>query len=265
MRATCKLSAVLAALILLMLWVKSPVADGADPRDQLQKRVYCDAGGESIPYRLLVPADYDPQKKYPLILFLHGAGERGDNNEAQLVHAQVLRLATDESRPAFLVAPQCPRGSKWVEVSWNFKTPHETPKEPSTPMRLTLEVLDALDKEFSIDPDRRYVTGLSMGGFGTFDALVRRPDYFAAGIPICGGADDSRAKEIAHVACWVFHGSADGAVPVVRSRTAVEALKKAGGKPKYTEYEGLGHFVWGKAYEEPELLDWLLSQRRRSR
>jgi len=183
MRATYRRLPVLAALILLILGVKSPPADGADPRDQLQKRVYRDADGESIPYRLLVPTDYDPQKKYPLILFLHGAGERGDNNEAQLVHAQVLRLATDVARPALLVAPQCPRGSKWVEVPWNFKTPHETPKQPSTPMRLTLQLLDALDKEFSIDPDRRYVTGLSMGGFGTFDAMVRRPDYFAATLP----------------------------------------------------------------------------------
>jgi len=169
-----------------------------------------------------------------------------------------------EANPCFLVAPQCPVGSKWVEVPWDFQGPHQTPEEPSPAMRLTMELLDALEDEFSIDPDRRYVTGLSMGGFGTFDLLVRRGQYFAAGIPICGGLDESRAKEIAHVPFWVFHGSNDPAVPVVRSRSAVEALKAAGGDPKYTEYEGMGHNVWSRAYHEPELRDWLFRQHRRA-
>jgi len=240
------------------------LAEEAELRNKMEKRVYQDPKGEKLPYRLFIPPAYDPQKKYPLILFLHGAGERGDDNEAQLVHAQVLRLVADPNRPCFLVAPQCPVGRKWVEVPWDFKTFHETPAEPSLPMRLTMELLDQLDKEFSIDPDRRYVTGLSMGGFGTFDLLVRRPDYFAAAVPICGGADDSKAAQIAHVAIWAFHGSADGAVPVVRSRSIIEALKKAGANPKYTEYEGAGHNVWSRAYLEPELPGWLFSQSRRA-
>ena len=105
--------------------------------------------------------------------------------------------------------------------------------------------------------------GLSMGGYGTFDALMRRPDYWAAGVPICGGMDNSRAKTIAHIPLWVFHGDKDTAVPVERSRTAVAALKAAGGEPKYTEYAGQGHFVWGLAYEEPELVDWLYAQQRK--
>lgn len=264
MRGTVGLLTGLAALIQLGLAGDIAMADKADLRDQLEKRVYRNAAGESIPYRLFVPSQYDPKKKYPLILFLHGAGERGDDNEAQLIHPEVLRFVCDEENPCFLVAPQCPKGRKWVEVPWDFEGPHKTPEEPSLPMRLTMELLDALEGEFRIDPARRYVTGLSMGGFGTFDLLVRRPNDFAAAIPICGGADESRAERIAHVPLWVFHGSNDRAVPVVRSRSAVKVLEAAGGHPKYTEYEGMGHNVWSRAYHEPELRDWLFRQRRKA-
>ena len=180
-------------------------------------------------------------------------------------HAQVLWLVSGEAakkHPCFFVAPQCPVGSKWCEVPWDFRTSHKTPGEPSKPMRLTLELLASLEKAFSIDPARRYVTGLSMGGFGSFDLCVRRPKDFAAAVPICGGADDSRASEMAGIAFWVFHGSNDGAVPVARSRSAVEALKKAGAKVKYTEYAGMGHDSWTKAYYEPGLAEWLFGQKR---
>ncbi len=244
-----------------------------DIRDSMAKRVHKNAAGETLPYRLFVPKDYDKSKEYALILFLHGAGERGDDNEAQIKHAQFLRFASDEvqaKHPSIIVAPQCPAtnlpdGSdqhKWVQLPWGSKKPLTTPKEPSDSMRLTFEILDGLEKEYNIDPQRRYVTGLSMGGYGTFDALVRRPKYWAAGVPICGGMDNGKAKEIAHIPVWVFHGDKDTAVPVERSRTAVAALKEAGGEPRYTEYAGQGHGVWGPAYEEPELVEWLFAQKR---
>ena len=258
-------SGVLAGLTILARLVLGGdlvMCDEANLRGQLDSRVYRDEAGESIPYRLFVPPGYDPQKKYPLVLFLHGAGERGADNEAQLNHPEVLRFVTDEANPCFLVAPQCARGRKWVEVPWDFRKPHETPEKPSPAVRLTMELVDALEKEFSIDQRRRYVTGVSMGGFGTFDLLVRRPHYFAAAIPICGGADESRAKEMARIPIWAFHGEKDPAVPAIRSRSAVESLKAAGGDPKYTEYESLGHNVWSRAYHEPELRDWLFRQRR---
>ena len=254
----------LMAFTLLSCDGDNSMGDDADLREQTVKRVYQSADGESIPYRLFVPPGYDPKEKYPLIVFLHGAGERGADNEAQLKHPEVLRLVADGENPCLLVAPQCPTDHKWVEVPWDFQGPHETPEEPSSAMRLTMELLDALEKEFSVDPDRRYVTGLSMGGFGTFDLLVRRPRDFAAAIAICGGAGQSRAKQIAHVPLWAFHGSDDPAVPVVRSRSAVEALKAAGADPKYTEYQGMGHNVWSRAYHEPELRNWLFRQRRKS-
>lgn len=243
-------------------------AQPADLRSRLEKRVYKNAAGETLPYRLHVPRGYDSKQKYPIVLFLHGAGERGTDNEAQLKHAQVLRLVGDEAgrkHPCFLVAPQCPEKHQWVEVPWYLPTPHRTPQTPSLPMRLTMVLLDALEKEFSIDPARRYVTGLSMGGFGTLDLCVRRPGAIAAAAPICGGADDSRAIQMAGVAFWLFHGSNDGAVPVARSRSAAESLRKAGAKVKYTEYAGMGHDAWTRAYDEPGLVEWLFSQRRDER
>ena len=235
-------------------------ADEASLRTRLEKRIYRSADGHTLPYRLHVPKGYDPAHAYPLILFLHGAGERGTDNEAQLVHPEVLRLIDDKvaaTHPCFLVAPQCPAGARWVEVPWDSPTPHQTPVEPSRPMRLTMEILDSLAKEFRIASDRRYATGLSMGGFGAMDLLVRRPDDFAAAVVICDGADNSKAKQLADVAFWIFHGSADTAVPVTRSQSAVEALLQAGAEVRYTEYEGAGHNVWSRAYHEPGLADWL--------
>jgi predicted peptidase len=255
---------------LVCLWT-SQVVQAEDYRslvDRSEKRVYRDASGDSLPYRLFIPAKYDRQQKYPLILFLHGAGERGDDNSRQLVHAGVLRFVSDAvaaRQPCFLVAPQCPNGCRWMEVDWGKKTPPETPAEPSRPMRLTMELLESLQKEFSIDPDRLYVTGLSMGGFGSYDLAVRWSDRIAAAVPICGGGDTSRAKQIAPIAFWIVHGGADGVVSVGLSHQMVEALKAAGASPRYSEYPGVGHNSWTKAYEEPELVDWLFSQKRKAK
>jgi predicted peptidase len=235
----------------------------AQIRSQTVARTYADAQGKKLLYRLWIPRGYDAKKKYPLILFLHGAGERGDDNQKQLAHPDVLHWVREKyakEHPSFLVAPQCPAGAKWVDVNWWQVPHHQTPPQPAEPMRLTMELLDALQKEFSIDPDRIYVTGLSMGGYGTFDLLVRRPNYFAAAVPLCGGADDSRAKDFAHVPIWIFHGAQDKAVPVVRSRSVVEALRKAGGQPRYTEYPDEGHAIWKRVYADPELARWLFSQ-----
>ena len=269
MHLSSSVTALVAAVLAAACFVGPAGADElADLRDQTQKRVYKDADGKTLLYRLFVPKGYDAKKKYPLILFLHGAGERGSDNDRQLLHPDPLNFVRAKhaaANPAFLVAPQCPTGQKWVDVNWWQRPHHKTPEKPAESMRLTLEALDSLQKEFSIDADRVYVTGLSMGGYGTFDALVRRPDYWAAAVPLCGGADDARAKDFAHVPIWVFHGGKDRAVPVERSRSAVEALKKAGAKPKYTEYEGAGHGIWKRAYAEPELAEWLFQQKRKKK
>lgn len=243
----------------------STFAAGPDLRPRLEKREYRDAQGGCLPYRLFVPKDYNPSRQYPLIVFLHGAGERGNDNETQLKHDQVLRLVRDDvqaQHPSFLVAPQCPTGCRWVEVDWGDEQPHHTPDEPSVPMRRLLALLDELPKQYHLDPQRRYVTGMSMGGYGTLDLLVRRTDYWAAAVCVCGGGDDFRAAQIAGIPLWAFHGDRDTAVPVQRSRSLTAALKQAGGKPRYTEYPGASHFIWHKAYAEPELVEWLFAQKR---
>ena len=185
----------------------------ADNRERFEKRVFVAADGGRLPYRLLRPLDYRPAQKYPLVLFLHGAGERGNDNAAQLVHG-MNEFAGDRIReqyPAFVVAPQCPADGQWVNVPWSADT-HTLTKDPAAPLRHSLELLAALEKEFSIDARRVYVTGLSMGGFGTWDAVQRYPERFAAAVPVCGGGDATRAKPIVNVPVWAFHGADDGVV-----------------------------------------------------
>jgi predicted peptidase len=239
-----------------------------DLRSRGEKRVFRNAEGDTLPYRLFLPKDYDAKKKYPLILFLHGAGERGGDNEAQLVHAQVLRFISDEvaaKQPCILVAPQCPKDGSWGGLRLGAKKRPAGSEKSSSPMKLALALLDSLDKEFPIDPDRRYVTGLSMGGYGSFALCLARPDYFAAAVPICGGTDASKLKDVSSVAFWVFHGGADPVVKPELSRDAVKALKEAGAAVKYTEYPGVGHDSWSRAYKEPELVDWLFAQKRKAK
>jgi len=133
---------------------------------------------------------------------------------------------------------------------------------PSESIRLSLAALSKLQKEFSIDPDRLYVIGLSMGGHGLWSLVSRHPDMFAAAIPICSAGDTSQAPKLIHLPIWCFHGDADPLVPVENARQMMAALKKAGGHPKYTEYPGVGHNSYVNAFKEPELLPWLFSQKR---
>lgn len=238
-------------------------AAAADVKDLYEARVFKTDTGE-LSYRLLKPKDYDPKVKYPVVLFLHGAGERGSDNAKQLVHG-MKDFASDENRakyPCFVIAPQCPDNQQWVDVPWSADK-HTTTKEPSKSLALTLALLDSLPKEFSIDSQRIYITGLSMGGFGTWDAIVRRPDYFAAAAPICGGGDTEQAKAIAKLPLWVFHGDNDSAVKTQRSRDMVAALKAAGGEPKYTEYPNTGHDSWSPTYRDPKFFAWLFEQKRK--
>jgi predicted peptidase len=231
--------------------------------EDFEARVYRGEAGQSLPYQLLKPAHYDPKVSYPLVLFLHGAGERGEDNKAPLVHV-VSIFDTPENRekyPCFVVVPQCPLDQRWVEVDWS-EPAHDQPKEPSGAMALTVKLLESLPKEFSIDPKREYVLGISMGGFGTWDMIARYPEMFAAAAPICGGGDEKTAACIAKLPIWAFHGAADTVVKTDRSRHMIEALKKAGGEPRYTEYPGCGHNSWDLVVKEPALLSWLFAQKR---
>lgn len=233
------------------------MARAADLDKVLEKRTHGE-GKTALPYRFMKPADFDATKEYPLVIFLHGMGERGSDNKAQLKHG-AKEFATDENRkkyPCFFIAPQCPNPGSWASFG------KKASKEPTPPAKAVLELIAALRKEFKIDSKRIYLTGLSMGGFGTWDLLAREPDLFAAAVPICGGGDTANAAKIAKIPVWVFHGDKDVPVKVELSRDMVAALKKAGGKPKYTEYPGVGHDSWTQTYKDAKMMEWLFDQKK---
>lgn len=198
-----------------------------------------------IRYFVFVPENYDGEKKLPLMLFLHGAGERGDDLEVVKKWGPPKIASSDSSFPFILISPQCPKEQRW------------NPK-------LLAHLVDEVAGELSVDKSRMYCTGLSMGGYGTWAMLAEYPNLFAAAIPVCGGGDPNSVRKFTHVPVWAFHGDADETVPVERSQQMVEAIKAAGGSVKYTEYEGVGHNSWSQAYSTKEIYSWLMEHERKS-
>ena len=194
-------------------------------------------------YLLYLPDEYDSKESWPLVLFLHGAGERGNNFELVKKHGPPKLTAEGKTFPFIVVAPQCAE-----ELSWE-------------PMELAT-LLDEIVKTHNVDLDRVYVTGLSMGGFGTWRLAAYTPERFAAIVPICGGGDEFWAKRYVNLPTWVFHGALDTAVPLKRSEEMVAAMKKAGCEPKFTIYPEAKHDSWTETYDNPELYEWLLAQTR---
>lgn len=234
-------------------------ARSADTNDFLT-RIYTNAAKKVLAYRLLLPKDYDPKQAYPVIVFLHGAAARGNDNAEPLNWGPRLFLESwlREKHPFFLLVPQCPGNASWLESAWGgLKAPVE-----GEALRLTLELVsDVLPKEFSLDPKRRYLTGVSMGGYAVWAALVRRPGFFAAAVPVCAGGSPGMVTDAAaEYPVWAFHSDDDHIVPVQQARDLVKAWRDHGGVAKYTEYTGLKHSSWKKAYTEREMFDWLFQQ-----
>jgi len=253
------------ASFIITMFLSQPTNQGKPDmewRSVLKKEVF-DSGSSKLPYRFMVPEKIEKDNQYPLVIFLHGAGERGTDNDIQLVHG-VKDFAKPQSRksyPCFLIAPQCPLDKKWVDVDWSA-TSHQTPIKPSEPMEALIKLIDSLCSGQPIDKRRIYVTGLSMGGYGAWDLISRKPDIFAAAVPVCGGGDEKEAKKISGIPIWVFHGAKDTVVKPARSGNMVDALKKAGGSPKYTLYPEVGHNSWVNAYSDAEMLKWLFTQKK---
>lgn len=240
----------------------------------LYEKKWLHCGSDTLPYRVLMPENFDTAKAYPLILFLHGAGERGSNNESQLVHGSKLFLQPGmrQQFPAIVVFPQCPANSFWSRVNWRFDStskkrefnfPEES--EPSYAMLMVMQLMRELDKQYKVKKDQVYVMGLSMGGMGTFELVKRMPNTFAAAVPICGGSNAANAKYMKHTAFWIFHGEADEVVPVSLSKDMAIALQQyySASEMQLTLYPGVGHNSWEKAFAEKELLPWLFSQQRK--
>jgi predicted peptidase len=219
--------------------------------------------GTEYRYQVFLPADWTNKQKWPVILFLHGSGERGDDGvaQAQVGIGSAIRLHP-ERFPAVVVMPQCRNGERWTDPDMEA---------------MALAALDRSMKEFHGDADQVFLSGLSMGGYASWDLAAKYPGKWAAAVIICGGirrrtdppiSEQDTAKLYAEAAgkigaklpIWVFHGGADGTVPVEESRKMVEALKALGSKVKYTEYAGVEHNSWDKAYAEPDLPAWLFAQ-----
>ena len=219
---------------------------------------------KSMPYRLWIPKDYDPQQKYPIVLCLHGAGGRGTDNRGGGNEAATV-LTGDEvqaEHPAFILTPQCPSGQQWVDTPWG-KGSYSVERVPiSDELTLALVILKKVMDEYPIDADRVYITGQSMGGYGVWDALIRYPEVFAAAVPICGGGDPSQAERLRDIPIWNFHGTDDRTVPIQASRDMQAALAKLDADAKFTELPKTGHISWSKAWRTEGLVDWLYAQQR---
>ena len=219
--------------------------------------------GYEIPYVLYLPANYDESKSYPVLLLLHGAGERGNDNELQLFHAvdelyETRQALMDEC--IFLV-PQCPNDEQWVDWPWtngNYSV-DEIPE--SKALSTVMKLLNKILADYAADTNRVYIMGISMGGFGTWDALVRHESTFAAGVPLCGGGDPSKVDILKEIPIWCVHGNADTAVPFAGTEEMYNTIVSAGGERiTFEPMDGMGHNIWDYATTNGDLIDWLFTQ-----
>lgn len=233
-------------------WQERAPADARNLAQRFELKVFVDKNGDSLQYLFLAPLDYDSTQKYPLVTCLHGGPTQvvGRLEVAELAPT-LSEYKNREHFPAFLFIPQAGPGILWGGI----------PNVPSKEV-IVMEAIRALEEEYNIDPKRRYITGVSGGGYGTWHLIAKHPDMFAAAIPICGAGDPAFAETVAHIPIWAFHGEVDRNVPVSGSRNMIEAIRKAGGNPKYNEFAGVGHNVFPKVHETPGVIQWLFAQKR---
>jgi len=253
-------------MVMLGLGLALPVLSHAQSTGKFEKGLYA-LKKDTLPYQILMPENFDPQKKYPLVIVLHGAGERGNDNQAQMKYGTGLFLnaTSREKYPAIVIYPQCPANDFWANVKYKRDTvanknifDFQEGRAPTKSMTALMGLIDNfLDKPY-VNKHQVYIGGLSMGGMGTFEILRREPKIFAAAFAICGGDNSNNAAIYAKkVPLWIFHGAKDDTVSPDHSLVVVEAIKAAGGDPKFTLYPNDGHNSWDDAFAEPELLPWL--------
>ena len=257
------------AIILICLLAMNNLS--AQYNDLYEKKEFI-TGNDTLRYRILYPVNYDAHKKYPLIVFLHGSGERGNDNDTQLTHGGKLFAdsALRQQFPAIVVFPQCARDDFWARLG---RDPNKKDSlgqftfQSDLPMGKSLDgvsrLCDSLAATKTVNTKKIYLGGLSMGGMGTFELLWRKPKFFAAAFPICGGGDPQKVTVYGYkFPIWIFHGDNDQSVPVGNSRLMNKVLYAAGAQVKYSEYPGVGHNSWDNAFAEPELLPWLFKQKK---
>jgi predicted peptidase len=278
------------------VWIDAVIAEKTDNPDHLRNDEKFEYGihhfTETIPYRLCRPDAFDPTQLYPFVLALHGAGERGSDNELPIsLHRLAYAWSDTENQkkwPCYVLVPQCPLNEQWVDANWSNGTYRVEETPISDDLLTVMDLLDSLIQALPVDTNRLYVTGLSMGGFGTWDLISRYPHKFAAAIPMSGGGDTTQVSKFRHLPVWDFHGEKDGTVPVAGSRDMIAAMEKDGRHPVYThgidggrvlmtdgeiqaaidagasllytEWPNEDHVMWAESYDYPFLLPWVFSQ-----
>ena len=219
--------------------------------------IEADNANRTYPYRLLIPSHDD--SKLPLIVFLHGAGERGHDNKSQLVYLpqRVISEAHFRDKPCYLLALQCPTNEQWAP----YDADDEPLGKPSPSIRAVMAAMQEVIEERNVDPSRIYLTGLSMGGYGSWDLAARHPEWFAAVVPVCGGGRPNTAPRLIDVPIWAFHGTDDHDVAEAESLAMIEAIRSAGGTPAYTALQGVGHDSWHYAYGPRGAIEWMFAQK----
>ena len=257
-----RLSSSRVPILLVLVLILAPFAFGGQLTNddiEFRKKVYANKTGERLPYRLFVPLGYDANRKYPLLLWLHGGDGRGSDNAKQLNGGNQLGTHFWAGKdvqlkfPMFELVPQCPSGDNWSDPDLN---------QPTKWLELTMSALGEVEKEFSIDPDRIYLVGQSMGGLGVWSAVQAYPGKWAGAMIIAAYDNFTDIHALAQTPLWVFQGEADDSVPVLLVREMMKQLRKVHANLRYTEYRKTGHEVWKKVFVEPDLLTWLSSQKR---
>lgn len=220
--------------------VKTPMAPGEQKEMTMSRKV-----DVKLNYLLYLPKDYNEDKAWPLMVFLHGAGERGNNLEQLKLHGPPKLIAEGQDFEFIIVSPQCPADKWWVGMDSHI-----------------IALIDETMEKYRVDKDRVYLTGLSMGGYGTWNIAGNYPERFAAIVPICGGSRSLLASKLKGMPIWAFHGEKDNVVPVSESVQMVDAVNAAGGQAKLTLYPEAGHDSWTQTYSNPELYTWLLSHKK---
>ena len=256
--------------ILLVLFVLISFG-GYTQHSAYLKEIFTDRAGHNLPYRLLHPLHIEENTSYPLVIFLHGSGERGNENERQLIHGG--NLFADSLRriqyPAYVLFPQCPEAMTWSSVNidtsrYPLILSYYYLQTPEWPLTATIDLIEFLSNKYQIDRSRIYISGLSLGGMAVFEFIYRYPNLFAAALPICGGGNDKLYdKRVRAVPFRIYHGDADKAVDVEESRKMVIRLKQIGCAVEYIECPGVGHNSWDNAFSDPEYLNWMFQQKRK--
>lgn len=231
---------------------------------EFSRHVFVDSSDKTLPYRMLTPENPVPGEKYPLVVFLHGSGERGDDNELQLLNgaSQFSNPENREKYPAYVIFPQC-NDKFWTgKIDKTLFMPgSETPDE-SRAEQAVMQLIDSIISTNPVDTDRIYLSGISMGAIAAYDIVCRHPEMFAAVVPICGGINPDRLPAARNVSFRIFHGSDDEEVPSICGREAYRTLKNAGADVEYIEFPGIGHDCWTAAFNTPDFLPWLFSHSR---